>query len=80
MLFRSSTIAARAHDAIDAIEGTDETTTLVDALDVARSFMEVPKPDKPGAPQESGVTLELWSDGRIADLDRCVVKPGESLR
>ena len=75
-----STIAARAHDAIDAIEATDETTTLADALDVARSFMEVPNPDKQGAPQESGVTLELWSDGRIADLDRCVVKPGESLR
>ncbi len=75
-----STIAARAHDAIDAIEATDETTTLADALDVARSFMEVPNPDKQGAPQESGVTLELWTDGRIADLDRCVVKPGESLR
>jgi hypothetical protein len=40
----------------------------------------VPNPDKQGAPQESGVTLELWSDGRIADLERCVVKPGESLR
>ena len=75
-----STIAARAHDAIDAIEATDETTTLAEALDVARSFMEVPNPDKQGAPQESGVTLELWSDGRIADVDRCVVKAGESLR
>jgi hypothetical protein len=75
-----STIAARAHDAIDAIEATDETTTLAEALDVARSFMEVPNPDKQGAPQESGVTLELWSDGRMADVDRCVVKAGESLR
>lgn len=43
-----STIAARAHDAIDAIEATDETTTLAEALDVARSFMEVPNPDKQG--------------------------------
>ncbi|MBM4051647.1 MAG: VWA domain-containing protein [Planctomycetes bacterium] len=75
-----STIAARAHDAIDAIEATDESTTLFDALDVARSFMAVPNPDKQGAPQESGVTLDLWSDGRIPDLDRCVVKPGENLR
>jgi len=75
-----STIAARAHDAIDAIEPTDETTSLADALDLARSFMEVPNPDKQGAPKETGVTLELWSDGRIADLGQCVVKPGESVR
>ncbi len=75
-----SSIAARAHDAVDAVAATDEVTTLSDALELARSFMEVPDPDRTNAPQESGVTLELWSDGRIPDLSSCVVRAGETLR
>jgi hypothetical protein len=64
--------------AIDRIEPTDGASRIGDALALARAFATVVNPDAPGAAPEPA-TLELWSDGRIADLDAEGLRPGERL-
>jgi len=64
--------------AIDRIEPTDGASRIGDALALARAFATVVNPDAPGAAPESA-TLELWSDGRITDLDAEGLRPGERL-
>ena len=64
--------------AIDRIEPTDGASRIGDALALARAFATVVNPDAPGAAAEPA-TLELWSDGRITDLDAEGLRPGERL-
>lgn len=66
----------RLLDAIDAIDPTDESTTLDEAMTVAQAFA---RPAGEGAEQapESLATIELFSDGRIAESDAPVLGDGE---
>jgi hypothetical protein len=65
--------------AIDRIEQTDGASRIGDALALARAFATVMDPESQGATPTEGATLELWSDGRIEDLESESVRPGESL-
>ena len=66
--------------AIDAIEPSDEATVLAEALALARAFTTNDRPDevKSGL-REAPPTLELYSDGRIEDLDTLALREGEGV-
>ncbi|MFO0963052.1 MAG: VWA domain-containing protein [Phycisphaerales bacterium] len=70
---------ADALRAIERVEPTDGGTRLREALALARAFTTVVNPDSPGAAPAKGAALELWSDGRIADLGDEALRPGEEL-
>lgn len=63
--------------AIGAIEPTDGRSRLGEALLVARAFATPAGADTNNRTAQAPARLELLSDGRIADLDRVVVGPGE---
>jgi len=63
--------------AIDSIEETDGETLLADAVAVARAYATPAGAEDKGRSAESPARLDLFSDGRIADLDRVIVAPGE---
>jgi len=65
--------------AIDRIEQTDGGSRIGEALSLARAFATVVNPETQGATAAEGGTLELWSDGRIADLSAEAMRPGENL-
>ncbi len=65
--------------AIDRIQPTDGASRVRDALALARAFTTVTNPDDPNAKPTMGAALELWSDGRIADLGEDALRPGEEL-
>ncbi len=69
--------AAQAIDAIASIEATDETTQIADAFELARAFTTVTDPDNAQAVIAAPPEYELFSDGRIADLDKVVLRTGE---
>ncbi len=75
---------ASLESAIDGIAPTDESTRVAEAIELARAFTsnqnraddrgqqtEVDSSDLP--------TIELYSDGRIADLGKLSLRPGESV-
>ncbi len=68
---------AQAIEAVNAIQSTDETTTLTDAFELARAFTTVTNPDEQKASIADPPSYELFSDGRIADLDRTTLRGGE---
>lgn len=70
---------AQVLQAIDGIEVTDGPTHISDALELARAFTAVPDPDAVTEAGEQPAALELFSDGRIADLEGVGLKGGESL-
>lgn len=70
---------AQAIAAIDGIEPTDAETSIAEALELARAFTTNVDPDAKDRPIEAPAALELYSDGRIDDLDAQVLKQGESL-
>lgn len=54
--------------ALDRIEPTDGRSRLGPALQLARAYMTNTDPESNQAPDDPG-TMEIYSDGRIADLD-----------
>ncbi len=66
--------------AIDAIQPSDESTVLSEALALARAFTTNDRPDevKTGL-REAPPTLELYSDGRIEDIDEIALRESEGV-
>lgn len=65
--------------AIDRIQPTDGETRIAEALKLARAYTTNPNPDDMARPIADPAVLELFSDGRIADLKEQVLR-GESLK
>ncbi len=70
---------ATAIAAVRAIVPTDGRSVIGPALELARAFTTIVDPDAQVEPGEAPAALELWTDGRIADLDEQVLRSGESL-
>lgn len=71
--------ARAAIEAIEAIEPSDATSRLKPALDLARAFATTVDPES--GPTESGdLSIELFSDGRLEDLETTVLRSNERLR
>ncbi|MFO0894559.1 MAG: BatA and WFA domain-containing protein [Phycisphaerales bacterium] len=66
--------------AIDGVEPTDTATRIGDALSLARAFSTDTDPDRPDAAPRGSAQLELFSDGRIADLEEQSLRGDEPLR
>lgn len=80
--FTDSVAALEA--AIDGIAPTDETTKLAEALELARAFTTNQNvSDARGQQNDAAAgplpTLELYSDGRIADLGSFALRDGEGI-
>jgi len=70
--------------AIDAIKATDEATAIGDAIELARAFTDTQnRNDARGERTETNTsdipTIELYSDGRIADLGKLALRDGETV-
>ena len=70
--------------AIDSINPTDESTQLAEAMQLSRAFTsELNRNDARGEiadiPAERPPTIELYSDGRIADLASLALREGEGV-
>ena len=63
--------------AIEAVTPTDGPSRLAEAVAVARAFATPAGAEDKGRTAETPATLELFSDGRIADLDQVALAPGE---
>lgn len=68
-----------AIEAVRGIEPTDGTSRLGGALQLARAYLTVIDPDSQTGPVATPAAVELWSDGRIDDLDEQVLREGERL-
>jgi len=68
---------AQLEAAVDAVEPTDGRSLLAEALTVARAFATPAGTEDKGRSAESPAALELFSDGRIADLGEIALAPGE---
>lgn len=64
---------------VDAIEPTDGASRIGEALTLARAFTTQVNPDAVDAAPERPAQLELFSDGRIADLGQQTLRDGEGL-
>jgi len=71
--------AAQVRDAIAGIRATDEPSRIGEALELARAFTAVTRPDDPDARPAAPPVIELISDGRIEDLSEQVLRDGERL-
>ncbi len=72
--------------AIDGIEPTDESTRIDEAIELARAFTSnLDRDDARGERADANIesealpTIELYSDGRITDLAKLALRPGERL-
>ncbi|MBX3355050.1 MAG: VWA domain-containing protein [Phycisphaeraceae bacterium] len=65
---------------VDGIEPSDAATRIGEALTLARAFTTQVDPDAVDLPPERPAQLELFSDGRIADLAQHPLRSGETLR
>ncbi len=70
---------ATAIAAVRAIRPTDGRSVIGPALELARAFTTIVDPDAQTEAGAAPAALELWTDGRIADLDEQVLRSGESL-
>ena len=71
---RSQAIAA-----IEGIEPSDSTSVIGPALELARAYATTIDPEQTDRSMAEPATLELYSDGRIADLDEQVLQGGETI-
>jgi hypothetical protein len=62
--------------AVDAVEATDGESRLADAMTVAQAFATPAGEGDKGRPSAAPAVMELFSDGRIGDLDQVAVPPG----
>lgn len=67
-----------AVEAVMAIQGTDGRSIIGPALELARAYTTIVDPDAQSGPGENPAALELWSDGRVSDLEDQVLKAGET--
>jgi hypothetical protein len=67
----------RLKAAIDGIEPTHGPSRLSEPLRVARAFAQPVGEEANNRSATARAQLELFSDGRIADLDETVIQPGE---
>ncbi|MEM7229659.1 MAG: BatA and WFA domain-containing protein [Planctomycetota bacterium] len=65
-------------DAIDRIRPTDGESSLTEALQLARAYTTNVNPDQQDRPMADPATIELFSDGRIQDLNEHVLR-GETM-
>ena len=65
--------------AIERAEPTDGASRIGDALTLARAFAPAAETEAAVAPSERSVAIEVWSDGRIADLAEQALRPGEAV-
>ncbi|MCA9296481.1 MAG: BatA and WFA domain-containing protein [Phycisphaerales bacterium] len=65
-------------NAIDRIQPTHGESSLAEALQLARAYTTNVNPDQQDRPMDDPATIELFSDGRIQDLDDQVLR-GEAL-
>ena len=70
--------------AIDAIQPTDESTRIDEAIELARAFTSNQNRNDARGQQaevatESLPTIELYSDGRVANLERLSLRTGERI-
>ena len=77
---------ATLETAIDAIEPTDESTRIDEAIELARAFTtNQNRGDERGERADAATTtgqlptIELYSDGRIADLGKLALRDGERI-
>ncbi|MFM1823937.1 MAG: hypothetical protein RI967_2203 [Planctomycetota bacterium] len=75
---------ATLEKAIDGIEPSDESTGFAEAIELARAFASSRNVgDERGEQREidpgEAPALELYSDGRIADLDKVALRAGERI-
>lgn len=72
----------QAIDAVKAIEPTDEPTRIGEALELARAFTVSVNPETAGSAEtiEDPAVFEIFSDGRIEDLQDEPLRTGESVR
>ena len=73
---------ASLESAIDAIRPTDELTVLAEALELSRAFtsnlnVNDARGEKNEIPVGDLPTIELYSDGRIGDLETLALRDGE---
>lgn len=72
----------QAIQAVEAIKPTDETTLIGEALELARAFTVSVDPETAGSADsiETPALFEVFSDGRILDLDEQPLRGGEAVR
>ncbi len=72
-----TTNAAQLTGAIESIVPTDETTKIADGFELARAFTTVTNPDDASATPAEPPSYEIFSDGLVADVALCALRPGE---
>ena len=70
---------ARVRLAIEAIEGCDERTRIEPALELARAQPSGAQDERAPVPAVEPLSLELFSDGRLADGERASLLANESM-
>ena len=65
------------HAAIDSVTGGDGGSSLAEAVQVARAYAQPPGEDADERSAVPAAQLELFSDGRIADVADVLVREGE---
>lgn len=70
----------QALSAIKGITPTDDTSTIGPALELARAYATVIDPESTDRSMVEPAVLELYSDGRISDLDENVLQESESIK
>ncbi|MBN2584329.1 MAG: VWA domain-containing protein [Planctomycetes bacterium] len=68
---------SKLREAVDAIEPTDNVSKVAEAIAVARAFATPRGAETNNRSSETPARIELFSDGRIADLDDVLVSEGE---
>ncbi|MCK4626108.1 MAG: VWA domain-containing protein, partial [Phycisphaerae bacterium] len=63
--------------AIDSIQPTDGESSLCEAVAVAQAFAQSPGEDANNRSATTPATLELFSDGRIGDLEQILLSGGD---
>jgi len=67
----------RLRAALEAITPTDGSSRLAEAITVARAFAQSAGEEENNRSAAEAAQLELFSDGRIADLPEISIQPGE---
>jgi len=71
---------AALEGAIDGIQPSDESTRILEALELSRAFTANDRPDEvETALLADPPTIELYSDGRVEDLGSIALRTGEQL-